>query len=242
MKSFMRLQVTRFRQLVGDQRGYLAASTVTDFFRNFLPRLATCVVLIVFWTNGVFAEKIGQFKGELVLKILPDGRDMELVRLFEYIDSHDVIWIVPAGTRIDGASIPRVLWTLVGSPFVGKYREASVIHDHYCDTKSRHWKAVHKVFLDGMLARGVEKNQARLMYIAVYRFGPRWDFDIDACFCKGCPACVNPLLQHIDYYKPKYNETDFLELIDKLNEGFLSLRQLENLADYQINTEILVSP
>jgi hypothetical protein len=75
-------------------------------------------------------------------------------------------------------------------PYTGRYRDASVIHDYFCATKSRHWKAVHKVFLDGMLARGVEKAQAQLMYLAVYRFGPRWDFDVDACYCHRGAQCA----------------------------------------------------
>jgi hypothetical protein len=111
-------------------------------------------------------QTTGRFAGELVLKALPDGRTMELVQPFAYTDSHGVAWPVPAGTRVDGASIPSMFWSIIGAPFTGKYREASIIHDYYCATRSRHWKAVHKVFLDGMLARGVDKVQAQLMYIA----------------------------------------------------------------------------
>ena len=34
---------------------------------------------------------------------------------------------------MDGASIPRALWTLVGSPYRGDYRRASIVHDQACD-------------------------------------------------------------------------------------------------------------
>jgi hypothetical protein len=207
--------------------------------QGMLLRLAACLVLITCLTGSAAAEKLGRFNGDLVLKALPDGRTMELMQSFAYVDSHDVSWPVPSGVRVDGASIPSVFWSIIGAPYTGKYREASVIHDYYCATKSRHWKAVHKVFLDGMLARGVEKIQAELMYLAVYRFGPRWNFDVDACFCKGCPVCANPRLKHVDEYKPEYKAADFEALRDKLMEGRLSLHQLENTADYQLNTEIL---
>jgi hypothetical protein len=143
------------------------------------------------------------------------------------------------GTRVDGASIPRPLWSIIGAPFTGRYVEASVIHDHYCDTQARHWKAVHKVFLEGMLARGVDKLQAQLMYLAVYRFGPRWNFDVDACYCKGCPACANPIVKRVVKHKPTYKARDFQELQDKLMTGRFTLEQLEDAADYQLNTEIL---
>lgn len=164
---------------------------------------------------------------------------MELVRPFTYIDSKGVAWSVPVGTKVDGASIPSMFWGIIGAPYTGKYREASVIHDHYCATKSRHWKAVHKVFLDGMMARGVETLQARLMYLAVYRFGPRWNFEVDACFCKGCPVCANPILKRVAHYNPKYAAGDFDELRKKLAAGQYTLEQLEDTADYQLNTEIL---
>lgn len=198
-----------------------------------------CMALLCLPCSGSSAQTTGRFVGDLVLKALPDGRTMELVQPFAYSDSRGVSWPVPARTQIDGASIPSAFWSIIGAPFTGKYREASVIHDYYCSTRSRHWKAVHKVFLDGMLARGVDKVQAQLMYLAVYRFGPRWDFDVDACFCKGCPTCANPVLRRIASYKPTYRDSDFKELHHKLMSGQATLEELEDDADYQLNTDIL---
>ena len=37
------------------------------------------------------------------------------------------IWTAPAGSVIDGASIPRFFWRVIGSPFIGYYRRASVV-------------------------------------------------------------------------------------------------------------------
>lgn len=195
-------------------------------------------LLLLVCAGSASAQPHGRFEGELILKVLPDGRTMELVKPFDYLDSHGVKWPVPAGTRVDGASIPTAFWSLLGAPFTGKFREASVVHDYYCQTKSRHWKAVHKVFFDGMTARGVDGIQSKLMYLAVYRFGPRWNFDADACFCKGCPVCANPVVKRIKHYKPKYSAADFDELRKKLEAGSFSLEQLEDAADYQLNTEI----
>jgi hypothetical protein len=92
-----------------------------------------------------------------------------------------------------------------------------------------------------MLARGVDKLNAQLMYLAVYRFGPRWDFDVDACFCKGCPACANPMLKRVSRYNPTYKDADFQQLRSKLMAGKATLEQLEDDADYQLNTDILKS-
>ncbi|MHC2585333.1 DUF1353 domain-containing protein (plasmid) [Bradyrhizobium barranii subsp. barranii] len=208
--------------------------------RRLLHELAACLFLVSCWIGTAAAQK-GQFSGDLVLKVLSDGRTMELVQPFTYTDSGGVLWPVPAHTKVDGASIPSVFWSIVGAPYTGKYREASVIHDHYCATRSRHWKAVHRVFLDGMLARGVDRTQAQLMYLAVYRFGPRWDFDVDACFCRGCPTCANPILKRISMYTSEYKDAEFQELRNKLTSGRYTLEQLEDAADYQLNTDILKS-
>ena len=78
-----------------------------------------------------------------------------------------------------------------------------------------------------------------LMYLAVYRFGPRWNFDVDACYCKGCPVCANPRLRRVEKYRPKYNEADFNELREKLRSGKFTIGQLEDAADYQLYSDIL---
>lgn len=115
------------------------------------------------------------FNGKLITEWLDDGRNMRLMGSFGYISPDKKLWKVPKGTIVNGASIPRFLWSFIGSPFGDKYRKASVIHDYYCETRSRDWKRVHKVFYEAMLDSGVDPSKAWLMYQAVERFGPRWD-------------------------------------------------------------------
>jgi Protein of unknown function (DUF1353) len=112
--------------------------------------------------------------GKLIWTPLPDGVHMELVDKFGFRDKTQVEWMVPKGTRVDGASIPQALWSIVGSPFTGKYRDASVIHDYYCDTRRRPWRDVHRVFYEAMIVSQVSEARAKLMYAAVYFAGPRW--------------------------------------------------------------------
>src|SRR6185503_21219999 len=107
-----------------------------------MQRVAALMVVLFAVAVAAPAQKPGQFSGDLVLKALPDGRTMELVQPFAYVDSKGVNWTVPARTKVDGASIPSVFWSIMGAPYTGKYREASIIHDYYCATRSRHWKAV----------------------------------------------------------------------------------------------------
>ncbi len=116
----------------------------------------------------------GEYFGRLLLEPLPDGRRMRLAEVFGFIDVNKKRWPVPQNAIVDGASIPKVLWSVLGGPFEGKYRDASVVHDYYCSVRIEAWQAVHRVFYDAMIASGVSQSRAKLMYSAVYFAGPRW--------------------------------------------------------------------
>lgn len=119
--------------------------------------------------------KFGRFIGAVVTGwVLGSNRLMQLKADFTFIDVNGVEWLAPKGSLIDGASIPRVFWVFIGSPFVGKYREASVVHDVYCKTKSRPHKEVHKMFYNAMRANDVGYIKAKAMYFAVRLGGPKW--------------------------------------------------------------------
>jgi hypothetical protein len=100
---------------------------------------------------------------------------MKTVLDFGFREADGLHWPVPPGTTVDGASIPQPLWSLMGGPFEGKYRDASVVHDYYCAVRSADWQSVHLMFYRGMLVSGVSELRAKIMYMAVYFAGPRWD-------------------------------------------------------------------
>ena len=120
-------------------------------------------------------RKKPSFQGDVVVKWLDDGRTMELLQDFSFRDSKGKTWKAPAGSIVDGASIPKILWSVVGSPFAGQYRRASVLHDVACRERTRPWKKVHKMFYEAMLADNTPKPKAKQMYNGVMLFGPRWD-------------------------------------------------------------------
>lgn len=104
-------------------------------------------------------------------------QDMMILEDVSFCDANRMVWTAPAGIIVDGASIPRICWTLIGSPFVGFYRRASVIHDAYCKAQTVPWQYVHKCFFDMMLFDYVAPAKAIAMYAAVYKFGPRWELN-----------------------------------------------------------------
>jgi hypothetical protein len=136
--------------------------------------IAMIIVLGTALSSVSYAQSWGEFVGKVVVEWLPDGRNMKLVEHFAYVDPLGRKWNAPAGSVVNGASIPQFAWSIIGGPFEGRYRDASVIHDVACKNKDRPWQDVHEAFYMAMLASGVETLRAKVMYAAVYHFGPRW--------------------------------------------------------------------
>ncbi|NBT14071.1 MAG: DUF1353 domain-containing protein [Planctomycetia bacterium] len=110
----------------------------------------------------------GYFDGRVVAEWHDDGRDMTLVKPFAYVDPADVRWDAPAGAVVNGASIPRPFWSVIGGPFEGRFRNASVVHDVACVDRSRPWRQVHRMFYEACRCGRVNVVKAKTMYYAVY--------------------------------------------------------------------------
>lgn len=136
------------------------------------------VVLLLILSMPLAASEYGKFIGSVKAEWLQDGRKMKLLEDFSYVDQFQNRWDAPAGWIVDGASIPQFAWSIIGGPFEGKYRKASVIHDVECDRKLRSWESVHEVFYNAMRASDVSVIKAKIMYAAVYHFGPRWGYSV----------------------------------------------------------------
>jgi Protein of unknown function (DUF1353) len=137
--------------------------------------LLTAAILLALCTGEMKGQTFGSFEGEIVVKWDDnDGRTMILVQPFAYIAPNGIRWDAPPGSRVDGASIPQFAWSIIGGPFEGKYRKASIVHDVACVARTQPWQSVHEAFYTAMLASGVDSIKAKIMYAAVYHFGPRW--------------------------------------------------------------------
>jgi len=119
-----------------------------------------------------FGNFVGSLKGEFI-SASPRPK-FRLSHEFRFDDPNGLVWSVPPEQEVDGASIPQAFWSFIGGPFEGEYIKASVIHDYYCDTKTRTEHDTHRSFYYGMRAAGVEKWKAKFMYWAVDTFGPSW--------------------------------------------------------------------
>lgn len=115
-------------------------------------------------------DYFGTFSGNPTTEWLDEAgadRRMKLLDEFWYEDTSSRRWVAPKGSVFDGASIPTPLWSVVGSPYTGEYRRASIIHDIACDNSEIPRKDADKMFYFACLAGGCAERQAQLMYAGV---------------------------------------------------------------------------
>ncbi|WP_426101240.1 DUF1353 domain-containing protein [Massilia sp. TSP1-1-2] len=96
-----------------------------------------------------------------------DDRDMQVIEDFWYLDQDGRRWDVPAGTVINGASIPRTLWSSVGSPYTGNYRRAALVHDAAVGREGVLRAESDAMFYFACLAGGCSQLQAKMLYAGV---------------------------------------------------------------------------
>jgi hypothetical protein len=113
----------------------------------------------------------GQFSGapktEWLFNSTGPDRDMKLLEDFWYIDPSGKRWNAPNGSVINGASIPRPLWSTIGSPYTDDYRCASIVHDVACDDPTVPRSEADRMFYFACLAGGCSTFQAKLLYAGV---------------------------------------------------------------------------
>jgi hypothetical protein len=136
-----------------------------------------------------------------LVRLLDDGRRVQLLEPFAYGDLGRRTWIVPPGYISNGASIPQALWSFGISPLVGKYRDASLLHDYMCEVRATPTSdETHLIFYEAMRVSGVDRFTAIVFWDAVSWFGPSWERakDIRSPDCvrkAGYPAEVENLLK-----------------------------------------------
>lgn len=97
-------------------------------------------------------------------------RIRKFIAPFEY-NNPPVKIIIPIGFKSDGASIPRLAWSIIGSPWTGKYKYAVVIHDYLTATQTTTRREADRIFLDAMKVLNVSRWKRRVIWLAVRLFG-----------------------------------------------------------------------
>ncbi|UYZ60194.1 DUF1353 domain-containing protein [Hymenobacter latericus] len=111
-------------------------------------------------------------------------KDFVSNQLYTYTDTTGKVWTAPVQTITDGASIPKPALAIIGDRYDDPYVGAALVHDAYCSSENNKgasfhkasWRQVHRMFYDACVAGGTNPVKAKIMYAAVWLFGPRWEF------------------------------------------------------------------
>ena len=103
---------------------------------------------------------------------------------------------------LDGRSLPLVFRDTFGLPSRARIARPSVLYDHYCRAMSEQWREVHRMFYVASIAEGADETEARLMYMALYAGGLRWEMKGSSCY-RGCHASAAALT-----WKPEIQDLD----------------------------------
>lgn len=93
------------------------------------------------------------------------------IKSLSYTTKKGITYTVPVGFITDGASIPKIFWSWIGSPYTGHYRRAALIHDYLYFTQIARRSYADRIFLEAMKYLGVSFWKRRTMWFAVRSWG-----------------------------------------------------------------------
>ena len=117
---------------------------------------------------------MSSFTSPLIVKHI-NGKDWEVMQEFTYkVFNSTVMITVPVGYITDFASIPKIVWPIIGHP-AGRHGKAAVIHDYLYSTRRFSRKRSDRIFLEAMKVLKIGTIKRKMMYYAVRLFGrPAW--------------------------------------------------------------------
>jgi hypothetical protein len=169
----------------------------------------------------------GRFVGTVVVEWLDDPfvAKLQLREDFGFEDQSGKLWLARQGQVLDGTSIPLVFRDMIGMPFVGDYRRASIVYDYYCHVMSEPWRDVHRMFYNASLTEGVGEVDAKVMYAALYAAGMRWEMPGSSCF-RSCHAAAPSLT-----WKPYVEEKEVGPVVEWIRQVNPALEEIDARVD-----------
>lgn len=192
-------------------------------------RSRAAVLLACTFANAAVAGDPGHFVGRVAVEWIEGGKGSGILRLLEpfgFEEPGGLAWTVPAGQTLDGSALPPLFRSTIGAPFDGPYRRAAVLLEHFSRERKRPWRDVQRMFHAAALAGGVDAADARLMYMAVYAQGPRWETRTDSHCYDACHAAAASLA-----WKPVVSETELRPVMDWIDHDTPDLDEIERRVD-----------
>lgn len=117
----------------------------------------------------------------------------ELAEDFGFVDRRGLGWQADKDDKTDGASIPKWAQKFAGEPWTPEYLNASVLHDHYSKSVRpvRGWFETQRMFYEALIASGVSKKRAAILYSGVLIGSGKWIVKMKGKPCPVGKGCIN---------------------------------------------------
>lgn len=142
------------------------------------------VLLLALTCLPALAADPGHFEGRLALE-LADGPGpasaWTLREPLDYVGADGRRWTAPRALRLDGDPVPGALRGLPDLPVAADYRRAAAIHAAVVQQRALPWREAHRLLHAASLDEGLSEPEARLLHLAVYAGGWRWQAPPSSC-------------------------------------------------------------
>ena len=98
---------------------------------------------------------------------LVDGKDLMILNKELSFQFDGILYFIPKGFTFDGASIPQLFWSVIGSPFDEDFREPACIHDWCYITKCLKYHDANMIFRRQLIKQKVSVWKYNAMWSAV---------------------------------------------------------------------------
>jgi hypothetical protein len=134
-------------------------------------------------------------------------------------------WVVPAEATVDGRSMPKLFFSLIGDPWTSGFLKSAVTYDYAVKAKARRWKDAQRMFVEGAVVEGVHTIDAKAMYMLLHATGSRWAVRwMSGCYGR-CHASDSEL-----EWRPRVDDEKVIALVTWVRKDDPSLEEIERRA------------
>jgi len=172
--------------------------------------LASALVIAAAPVTAANGAGQGGFEGRVVVEWLDDAFVPSVRTLEDYgfRQAKGKFWQVARGQVFDGRGMPPLFYDLVGQPYGGNFRKASIVYESATQRMTEKWDEAQRMFFEAAVAEGVAVPEAKVMYLLLALQGSRWEVPGSRCF-GSCHGLSRPL-----EWRPVIDEAKTGELVN----------------------------
>jgi hypothetical protein len=173
--------------------------------------------------TGTHGAERGGFEGRVVVEWLDDPfvPSMRTVEDFGFRQKTGKVWKVARGQVFDARGLPPLFGDLVGPPYAGGFRKASMVYESATQTMTEKWDEAQRMFFEAAVAEGVAPLDAKAMYLVLVLQGSRWELPGSRCF-GSCHGLSSPL-----EWRPVIDEAKAGELVKWVRAADPKLEEID---------------